>query len=203
MLTASSKIISIVFHPLLLTLYAFLFIWTFSPVHFAGINDELKLRLVVIVTLNTLLFPILSIFIMRRLGFVNSFYLKEREERIIPYIAISIFYFWTFMVVKKLALNPFFTSLTLGASLSVFMAFFFNLFTKISIHTTGAGNFIAIVLLLAFGSRFNLELPVMITLIAIGLIGSARLRLSAHTSSQVYFGYVIGIAGQLIAYFSL
>ena len=103
------------------------------------------------------------------------------------------------MVIRKLAIDDFLTAALLGASLSVFMSFFFNLFFKIRLHTVGVGNFIAIGLLLALSSGFNLEIPLMLIIIIAGLVGSARIYLKAHRSGEVYSGYMVGIMGQLIA----
>lgn len=194
-----ANFISVVFHPLLLPTYAFLFISWADPYLLAGIAPENKVKLFVTIFVNTFIFPMLAIFIMKKLKFVNSFLLKSREERIIPYIAISLFYFWCFMVIRKLAIDDFLTAALLGASLSVFMSFFFNLFFKISLHTVGVGNFIAIGLLLALSSGFNLEIPLMLIIIIAGLVGSARIYLKAHRSGEVYSGYMVGIMGQLIA----
>ena len=131
MLQQAANFVSVVFQPLLLPTYAIVFINWANPYLFAGIDPNDKMRLFVTIFVNTFIFPVVAIFIMRKLNFVKSFLLESREERIIPYIAISLFYFWCFMVIRKLGVDNFLTTVLLGSSLSVFMAFFFNLFFKI------------------------------------------------------------------------
>ena len=199
MLQQAANFVSVVFQPLLLPTYAIVFINWANPYLFAGIDPDDKMRLFVTIFVNTFIFPVLAIFIMWKLNFVKSFLLKSREERIIPYIAISLFYFWCFMVIRKLGVDNFLTTVLLGSSLSVFMAFFFNLFFKISVHTVGAGNFIGIGLFLALSSSFNLEIPLMFIFLIAGFVGSARLYLKTHNQGDIYSGYVVGFLGQFLA----
>jgi len=203
MLTAVSKFFSFIFHPLLLPSYAFLFINYSYPYMLAGLKPDDKVKIFATLFINTFIFPAITIGIMRKLNFIKSFHLRDREERIIPIIAISIFYFWTFMVIKSLDIGIFFSAIILGASLSVFMTFFFNLFFKISIHSVGAGNFVAVAILLAFNSKFNLELPLILSVVFAGALGSSRLYLREHKPVEVYFGFVVGALGQFFAFIIL
>jgi len=203
MFTAGSKFFSFVFHPLLLPSYAFLFINYSYPYLLAGLKPDDKVKIFATLFINTFIFPVITIGIMRKLNFISSFHLRDREERVVPIIAISIFYFWTFMVIKNLDIGTFFSAIILGASLSVFMTFFFNLFFKISIHSVGAGNFVAVAILLAFNSRFNLELPLILSVIIAGILGSSRLFLKEHKPIEVYFGYAVGVLGQIFAFIIL
>lgn len=199
MLRVVASFFSVIFHPLFFPAYALLFINWASPYHLAGVDEENKLKLFIIIIMNTTFFPLLTVFIMRRLGMVESISLKDRQERIIPLVAISMFYFWAFMVIRKLEISPFINSLFLGASLAVFACFFFTLFFKISIHTVGAGAFFAIALLLAFGSSYNIDVPLLVILIFAGVVGSSRWYLAEHNGAEIFSGYAVGFMSQMIA----
>lgn len=193
-------LISVLFHPMLLPSYALMLIILVYPHFLANLAREDVARLLGTITTNTLIFPALVIFLMKRLDFIKSYDMHDRKERIIPFIAISIFYFWTFMVVKSLGIGGFINDIMLGASLSVFAAFFFNLFIKLSIHTLAFGNFIVLITALTFMSSYNLEWPLALVILLAGIVGTARLVLKAHDSTEVYLGFAVGFACQLIAF---
>lgn len=192
--------VSAVFHPLLVATYAFLFIDYFYPYQFAHLSATAKLQLLVTVVVNTLVFPFITLFIMSRLGFISSLQMRDRQERIIPLIAMGLFYFWTYLVVKQLGVGSYFTHVMLGGSLAVFTAFFFNNFFKISVHAVAAGTFLGVALSLSMISTYNLLLPLMLVILVAGLIGSSRLYLQAHKDVDVYSGYAVGIVAQLVAF---
>jgi membrane-associated phospholipid phosphatase len=196
----TATFISVVFHPLLLPTYAFLFLNWVYPYLLFNLDVISKTRLFVTIFINTFLFPVIALFIMRKLDFISSFQMHERQERIIPYIAISFFYFWSYLVVKNLGIGSLINDIMFGASLSVFFVFFFNGFFKISAHAAAAGAFFGLTMFLAFNSIYNLELPLIAVIIIAGLIGSSRLYLSAHTPFEIISGFLAGILGQVISF---
>lgn len=195
-----SYLISGLLHPLMITTYAFLFIHLLNPYQFAHLTKVGLMQVFVPLITNTLIFPVITIFIMGRLGFVSSMEMKDRQERIIPYIGMSLFYFWTYLVIKQLGVGTYFTHVMLGISLSVFAAFFFNLFFKISIHAIAMGGFVGIALSLAIASSFNLLAPLLLVILVAGAVGSARIYLGSHSPAQVYSGYMVGLMAQLVSF---
>ncbi len=185
---------------MLLPTYAFLFInWSYPYLMF-NLDIISKARLFVTIFINTFMFPMVALAIMKKLDFISSFHLHDRHERIIPYIAISFFYFWTYLVVKNLGVGSLINDIMFGASLSVFMVFFFNGFFKISAHAAAAGAFVGIVMFLAYNSVYNLELPLTITILLAGVICSSRLYLKAHNSFEIISGFLVGILGQVLSF---
>jgi membrane-associated phospholipid phosphatase len=191
---------STVFHPLLIPTYAFIFLDWAYPYLFFNLDLISKSRLFVTIFINTFLFPMISLFIMKKLDFISSFHLPDRKERIIPYIAIIAFYFWTYLVVKNLGVGALINDILFGVCISVFLVFFFNGFFKISAHATASGAFVGLSIFLAFHSVYNLELLLMIIVLLAGLIGSSRLYLAAHNSFEIYSGYLVGLAGQFLSF---
>ena len=200
MLKVIANFISTVLHPVFFPIFALLFVSWADANKFAGLDDLARKKLFAIVALNTIAFPVITVFIMHRLGFVKNIVLKDREERIIPFIAGGLFYFWTFMVVRSLAVSEFITQMFLGFSLTVFACFFLTLFYKVSVHSAAAGGFIAIALYLTFTASHNLEIPLMLIIIAAGLLGSSRWFLKEHSPAEIFSGYMVGFLLQIAAY---
>lgn len=200
MIRSAALFISVIFHPLLLPTYAFLFIdWTY-PYLFFNLDVINKARLFTTIFINTFIFPMIALVLMKKLGFISSFHLPERKERIIPYIAIMAFYFWTYMVVRSLSVGVFVNDILFGVCLSLFMVFFFNGFFKISAHTTASGAFVALTCFLAFYSNYNITIPLIIVIILAGIVGAARLYLAVHNAAEVYAGYIVGMVGQVLSF---
>ena len=154
--------------------------------------------------INILLFsciiPFFGLVLMRLLGMVQSIALHTQDERKIPYVMAGIFY------MAMVAQNSSNTSLpleikifALGATIALFVAFFINLFTKISIHTVGMGGFLAMIIIVIGKGYQGGEFLFIFGILSCGLVGTARLILGAHNSSDIYGGYVVGFFAQFIA----
>lgn len=140
--------------------------------------------------------------------------MEDRQDRIGPLIVTGVFYIWAF---RNMISNPDIpqplTIFTLGTCIVLGLCFMINLFSKISLHTAGAGGMIVVAILIwkyfapygfAAGSWVIHPSVIIASIIMIaGLVGSARLFLKAHNPSEITGGYFIGLAGQLIAFFIL
>jgi membrane-associated phospholipid phosphatase len=189
---------SILFVPLLLPLYGTIFILYFNPFNFPDkAENTLTLMRVGILTF---FLPSVTILLLVGLKFIKSLNIYDRQERAIPYIAAMFFYIWAFYVYYKENFNPQITFILLGAAISVFLDFIINLLViKISMHTTGAGGLVAMVMLLSPFTYYNPLYIFMGVIVIAGCIGAARLALKAHSEQEVYFGYISGFFSFMLA----
>lgn len=204
MLKIIAHTISVLFHPLLMLTYGLLFMMWVNPYQFGGVsNNELTLYMIGSIVGISFFFPIFSIALMRMLGMVESFQMEEREERIIPYISTGIFYLWLSVNIYRTSIFPqSFEVYAIGATLGLFLAFFINNFTKISMHTVGMGGFLAMVVITILSTVSplrDLRMILLVVIILTGLVGTARLILHAHEPRDIYGGYLVGFAAQFIA----
>jgi hypothetical protein len=93
LLRVTAKIISYLLHPIFLPLYVVYFLLFIHPTAFAGFSVLQKYQTLVIICLNLIFFPLMSVFLLKAVGFINSIFLKTQKDRIIPYIACGIFFF--------------------------------------------------------------------------------------------------------------
>lgn len=217
MLRITAKIISILFHPLLMPTYMLALLLLINPYLF-GVNNiaEPAGKLLLLrVFLSTFFIPGVSISLLRMLGFVNSLELQDKSERIAPYIITGVFYLWIFYNFLHNELIPTaYTTFVLGAVIALFVAFFINIFTKISAHAVGMGGLIGMVIItmLLFsyetftlptpwlGSwQLNMNMVLIIVILLAGLVGTSRLLLQAHEPRDLYGGYIVGFVTQFIA----
>lgn len=172
--------------------------------------------LIFLVFFSTAVIPAFGTFLIVRLGLAKSFVMDDKMDRTGPLIISGVFYLWVFW---NLYSNPdmprIFTTLMLGATIGLFLVFFFNIFFKISAHMTGMGGWIGGVFLLVFfqkyqylllewgeGMRLSISLfsLLAISIVIAGLVASSRLWLKAHNFKELGYGMVGGVASQFMAY---
>lgn len=200
----TANLVSILFHPILLPLYASLAIIYANPIAFKfGEYDSRWLILQLI--LLTVVMPGFTISIMKPLGFIKSFKMKGREERIIPFIAGLFFYIWIVVLYVKQGIVPeILTVLWAGALIALIFSFLINvLVMKISLHTTAMGVLIGYFLGMFSFSERDLIPVLLLIILAAGIVGTSRLILKAHNEEEIYLGYFTGMLGQLIAIYIL
>jgi membrane-associated phospholipid phosphatase len=194
-----ANILSVVFHPILIFLYAFFVLAWAKPFIFRDTSlpqvlaDEHNWKMLIGIFFIQVFIPCLALGMMRGLGMISDIRLPTREERIAPYIVVGLCYLVGFMQLNNSVFAPNeLKSFGLGVTIALFIAFFINLFSKISIHAVGMGGLVAMGLysLLHTDASKLFILPLLV--ICAGLVGTARRLLGAHEPADIYGGYMIG-----------
>jgi hypothetical protein len=211
-----ARLLSLVFHPLLMPTYALLLLLTINPYAFSVRHaaDKPAVILLISVFSTSFILPATGAVLMRLLGLIKSLRMDDKMERTGPYILTGVFYLWLY---KNLLSGghtpPLYTTFVLGATIGLFLAFFINIFTKISAHAVGMGGLFALLLLVnhawggavidvpAFGGNLQLSLNALLAIVAVtaGVVGTARLALQAHLPADLYRGYAAGVFAVLLA----
>ena len=199
-LKVSATIFSYVFHPIFLPLYGVWFISFVHPSYFSGFSDADRLKAVLITAQNAVFYPLFCVLLLKGVGFIDSIFLKTQKDRIIPYIASGIFFFWTFTVFKEQAVFPrILPSFMLGVFLASSGALLANIYFKISMHAVGLGGLLGLFVIIANNNSMLMTWPLGAVLLITGLVCSARLLITNHTPKDVYSGLAVGLATQFIA----
>lgn len=202
---AVANVFSYVLHPLFIPLLVTFLVVTALPEYFTAFRnnsfrwayDTLFIR----VAVASVLFPMLVVSLSKALGFVKSITMRDQKDRIIPYVASIIFYFWAFYTFKREGAAPaFYNAFWLGVFIAVVISFVANSFVKISMHTVGWGGVVGFLLCLMGGMGMNVALPLGGAVVLAGIAGTARLVLEAHTPAEVWTGFVVGLLAQVVAY---
>lgn len=198
----AAKIISSVFHPLLMPIVGVLIIFnTDSYINYA-IPVDLKKAVVLLIAVSTFVTPLLISLLLLQRKIIKSLEMETAKERIIPYTFTIIFYVFTLYMLKRAPLPPIVFYFIIGATFSVILAFVINIKWKISAHMIGIGGLIGALIAISLKMEVYVTQYIVIALIAAGLIGSSRLILKAHTQSQLYVGFLVGLICQvLVIYF--
>lgn len=192
MTTKLAKILSVIFHPFFITLYSFMLIFI-SGSYITYLPNSIKLIILIVVFFNTLLIPIISLFILKRLGLIKSFYLEKHRERIVPIIITSIPYFFTLYLMARLPVPQVLLKIIESGVLVLLVAALISYWWKISLHLMGIGGLSGFLLASATQNYFNALPLIMIVFVVAGLLASARLKNGDHKPAQVYAGYLAGL----------
>jgi hypothetical protein len=200
-----ANFISYIMHPMLMPFYMAIIIVFAHPQQFTDtsvIHNEVRLMYYGALTV---FFPLFAFFLMRRLDVISSFKMEDHKERFIPLIALTTFWLWAYYMFKEGGLYR--TSsyyplglMTLGSIISLFVLFPLNFISNVSWHMVGAGALISMLINIMRTSQYNLLLPLLLVIVLIGLLASARISLNLVNKSGLMAGFLIGFFGQFLAF---
>ncbi len=191
-------LISFLFHPLFIPLYVVGFFLYLHPSYFSGFGKYEKANFLYATLLNTVFFPLLAVLLMKGLGFIRSVFLHTRRDRIAPYLAAMIFYFWAAWVYFKFepSLAPVFPSFMTGIMITTVVGLLSNIYFKISMHAMGVGGMLGIFLIIMKSNTMLMTWPLCLALLITGLVCTSRLIISDHCTREIYWGLVAGLLCQ-------
>lgn len=191
-MTRLAQVVSVVFHPLLMTTYLFLVLSMYLPAIFQPIRPTLWFLFLIF--LMTFLLPSLNFLFFRVTGTIKDLQMFNRTERILPFAFVTILYcvvtfmfYWKFPVPNVLKLMMIITAMVISSSI-------ITLFYKVSVHSVAVCGIIGILLPLNNLSDGLLLYPIVLLLIIAGIVTSSRLQLNAHGPREVLVGSILGFA---------
>lgn len=191
---------SYIFHPLFIPLYVVYFLVYIHPSYLSGFSYRDKIQVMMIVVLNAVFFPLISVILLKAVGFIQSFFLPTQKDRIIPYIACGIFFFWTYHVFRQQEQYPLiFPSFFFGVLLSSSAALIANIYFKVSMHAIGVGGLLGLFLVIMTYNNMLMTWPLCMALLIAGMVCTSRLIISNHSPKDIYWGLFIGLFCQLTA----
>lgn len=189
----AAKLISVVFHPLLMTTYLFVLLTYFLPVILQPARPSLWIIVLIFVT--TFALPTVNFLLLKLTGSIQDLSMPDRQQRILPFIFISAIYifvtlmfYWKFPIPNLLRLMVIVTTMVVTATIITF-------FYKLSIHSLAMWGAVGMMLPMNKVSEVNsLLMPTAIVIVLAGLVMSSRLSLNAHTPREVMMGSVAGFS---------
>jgi len=191
---------SYVFHPLFIPLYAAWFLVFVHPSYFVGYGSKEKIWILIRISYTMVFFPLVTVLLLKGLGFIDSIFLKTQRDRIIPYIACGIFFFWAYLVFRNQPeIPPILTSFTFAVFLSSSAALMANIYFKISMHAIGMGGLLGLCFIVMQQNNMLMSVPLSVAFLATGLVCTSRLIVSNHTQKEINAGLIMGIVCQWVA----
>jgi hypothetical protein len=196
----AAKIISYIFHPLFVPVYIAWFLISVQPYLFASFTPTEKIITMLRFFIMYSFFPLVTVLLAKGLGFLDSIYLRTQKERIIPYIACGVYYFWMCYVLRN---QPQFSKEVVQLSMAIFIAsslgLLANIIMKVSMHAMSMGILLVFMAILSFTQGSSYTVYISVAFLIAGLVCTARFIVSDHTQKEIYTGLLVGGASQLIA----
>ena len=192
--------LSIVFHPLLMPTIAIGVLFALGTHISFAISSQAQLLIILIVLVNTAVAPILVILFFKKIGYVENLYLNERSDRIYPTAITILLYLFTWYLFRQSNLPEMLNFFVTGSILITVIALLVTLYWKISIHMLSMGGFTGFLICIAMVLKQDIVMLILVSIVLAGLLGTARIKLNAHTPSQVYAGYIVGVFSMLAMY---
>ena len=195
-----ARFISWAFHPVFVPVYVMAFLIYEHPLQFTGFDPRQKMMVMLQAVAMYLFFPLVTVLLLKALGFIESIQLKKQKDRIIPLVACGVWYFWIWYVWHNL---PDYPDMAIRFALAIWISSWTGLMVnsrlKISLHAISMGIAVAFLFILAFSQNLNFGLYLTVGLLIAGLVGTARFIVSDHTRAEVYGGFALGVLSMLAA----
>lgn len=185
-----ARIISIVFHPVLVPTLGVLLLLN-SGFYFSMLTWEAKRFVLLVVLFSTCILPLLAVSIMA----INPRFdinMPKSTDRIIPQLATAIFYYLGFILLGRINIFPVFKLFMLASVLVIVVLLVVSFKWKISNHMAALGGLAGVFFAFSFRKGLNPVHSLLIVILISGLVGTARLMLKKHDIWQIIAGYLLG-----------
>ena len=199
--TRIAKIISYLFHPLLMPSYGLLLFFYLDRHVSYFLPFEIKKTLFLMTLSFTFVLPVMNAIVLLRMKIIRSLSMETKEERRLPLLITAIFYFAEYYLLTEAEVPATLKLLMLSAIISVMLTVIINLFWKISAHMIGIGGITGMAFILSILFQTPAFLIISSLFVIAGIIGYARLQLQAHSITEIYSGFLVGFLCPMIFLF--
>ncbi len=190
------SLISYLFHPLLMPSLGLLIMLN-SGTYLSLLDPAAKRAILFVMALGTLVFPLMMLPILQYRNLVVKNGESTREERLVPQIIILVLYIITLVYFRRLPLSQAIQAYVLSVNLTLFMVILINLKFRVSVHAAALGGLCGLIIVLMLLYETPLEGLLMLTLLASGISGSARMALG-NGWTEILTGFILGLGVVLV-----
>lgn len=198
----ASNVLSIIFSPLFVPVYAYITALLVTQLHMVAASTRAVTTLVVASLVSIV--PLVVLLIMKAAGRISDIDISNRRQRTLPMLLIFVCYILAAVYIRAIHAPAWLVLYFISGIVSVIVLGLITVLVKwkISMHGAGAGNLIGMFVAmqrLGVAEHSMLGLITAAILVA-GMVGSARIVLRKHTLTQVFAGTTVSA---LITYFMM
>lgn len=190
-LKTTSSILSALFHPFWVPLYAYILLFSFTYLNIMPI--QYVAFVLSIVGSFTIIAPFIFIALYKWMNKLSMEELSDRKRRFIPYTLYLMSNIACLITMHKMYFPHYFTSIITAICLCTLVCLLLNFRWRISIHLAGCGMFIGGLLSYSLLFRFNPVWWLCGFILLTGLQGTARISFYQHTLLEVTLGFMAGM----------
>ena len=164
-----AKVISVLFHPLVIPTYIFVLLLTLNA-HFARVLPlKAKGLLLGIIFISTCILPLLMIILFKHIGKVMSTEIEGRQERILALIISGVFYYLSWRMLRQMHFSPIFQLFMIGTFYALVFTLLINLFWRISFYMVAAGSATGMLIGLSLLLNQPVQIIIVVTILISGI----------------------------------
>jgi hypothetical protein len=193
------KIITYVFHPVLFSTIGAVLFFIIQPKY---IPKELEYTILSVIFISTYIIPVFFLFILKIKNSIESYHLESINERKFPIVFFFILNFLLglrlleFKMISLLAISFIATAIAL---LFIFLLFYSKI--KTSLHTLAIGGLAGFLMAVSYHYQIRILILIASVVLLFGIVAVSRLKLKAHTQTEVFLGFIIGVLTQIGTYY--
>ena len=194
-LSTYMRLISTVFHPTFMPIYAFLSIWQLAPHTIIEWSEAQQLYFFILLLLGYTILPALFVYNAYRLGWISTLNVAQHERRLVLLLIATWYMLTTAIWIKWISLPYVVLGLLNTGTALLFALWVMNFMLKVSAHAAGTAAVAAYCIIFGIDSSEYSLFRVGVFLIACtGLVISSRIYLKSHQPSEAYTGAAIGLS---------
>jgi hypothetical protein len=188
------KFFSYLLHPLFMATIGACMVMQQDPMIYLALDPPAIWTDLAVVFTATALFPLVLIFILRKINKISNLEDPTEEDRRMLMMFTELGFLLAFLTFRNIppAGHSLFLFL-LGINIAMVITFALNFFQRTSFHATGTGGLLGTAIGLLYYTRFDLKYWIAAAIILCYAAGYARYRLKAHNTFELYLGYIVGI----------
>lgn len=191
MLNKISKTLSVVFHPFMIPIYVMIILLFTDTVH-SYYPWRVKVYLLWSVALYSLVLPVLTLALLKRLRRLRNKRLSKREFTIIALLVGATCYILCAITMMKAPSLSIFRKIAMAGVLCELFCLASLPFARISTHLTAMGAVVALFAMLNILGETSLFWVLLLTILCAGVLASARLYMGRNRSRQLFVGFICG-----------
>lgn len=187
-----AKIISFIFFPLLMPLYATLLLFSMRIFTYYPTPYVIEAKRTIFIF--GIVLPCVSFIILKVLKAISDIRLPRKEERIIPYLCIAFSYLCCAYLLFRAAMPLWVVNMIITVAFVISTESIISKYWRISGHASSMGMLVGSIAVSGYCTYTNVCPMICIFLFLTGVVGCARMYLNRHTSEQLMAGFVYGAA---------
>lgn len=186
-----AKIFSTVFHPLIMPVIMIIIVFA-VPSLFSMVPRAVMWYTIGITVGFVTVIPAIGMILLKKFNIISNYELTERTERLYPLLITILSTGIGFLILRDVQYIPVILRLYLVLIVLLSVFSLITMWWKISMHLMGIGGLCGF--LFYMGACFSIELrwEIIVSFLAAGLLGYARMELKRHTPMQVLAGFALG-----------
>ncbi|MCC6817284.1 MAG: hypothetical protein IT245_00110 [Bacteroidia bacterium] len=194
-----AKVFSVLLHPLFLLNFGLFAVLKYHPYFVSKFYDTHFYSISLFIAINTLVMPMLSMYLLKRFKFIDDFAISNPKQRLMPYGIVAVLLSFTCYQLYKNEIHGLPIAFMIATVLCVVFNILLNMKFKVSSHAIASGGLVALFLFLTVIKHLSVFNGLLIgSVLLAGISGWSRLELKAHSEAQIYIGFLSGLTIVLI-----